>query len=515
MPSFAVTNVGQFGVNKDANVHALPPEWWTDAGNIRFANGMAAQFLGHQSVYGTPSVVPYHIIPMVDAGDEQWLYLGAAKAYYVTGTTHTNITRQTAAVDVDYTGSRNGWTSTIFGGFPVFTNGVDTPQYYPLSGKCEEVPAWPSGYTCEVIRSFNNFLIALGISKSGIPYPHLILWSTRADPGSMPSTWNIADTTQDAGEQNINQGQDPIVDAMALRDTFLIYKRNSVWRLDEVGGPYVFKLAKVLGTSGALNKNCIEEIDGQHFVLTNEDVIIHDGFQSKSVMNKQTRLDLFTSLDVTYYTRAFVGKNPFYNEMWVCYPTSGNQIPNKAMVWTWEDNTVSFRDIPNVNHMACGPVTLSTETDTWASAVGTWATETSTWSSNASTLDSTRAMLASNDTEFFVVDESATFDGTAIEAFLERRCIPVPGTPDRRVLITGIMPVIEGTDGGTVTVKVGYAESEDDDPTYTSNTFTIGSGVRVFCEVNARYPAIRFETGTASAWKLKKYIVYFEDAGEW
>jgi hypothetical protein len=51
-----------------------------------------------------------------------------------------------------------------------------------------------------VIRSYNNFLIALGIKKSGVSYPHLILWSTRADPGSMPATWAIADTTADAAK---------------------------------------------------------------------------------------------------------------------------------------------------------------------------------------------------------------------------------------------------------------------------------------------------------------------------
>lgn len=515
MAQFAVTNVGQFGVNRDSNVHALPPEWWTDASNVRFQSNQAWQFLGHQSVYGTPSIVPYHIAPMVVAGDEQWLYLGATKAYRVSAGIHTNITRQTAAVDVDYTGTRNGWVSTNFGGFPVFTNGVDTPQYWPLTGKCEEIPAWPSGYTCDVIRAYNNFLIALGIKKSGIPYPHLILWSTRADPGSMPATWNIADTTADSGEQNINRDQSYIVDGKDLKDAFLVYKRNSVWNLREVGGVLVMQLQKSLGTSGALNKNCIEEIDGQHFVLTNGDIIIHDGFQSRSVISEQTREALFAEMDSTYYTRAFVGKNERFKEMWACYPTAGNSIPNKALVWNWEKSTVTFRELPNLNHMAFGPVDPSSAGVAWNTVTGTWATTTRKWSNNASTINSTRTLLASNDTEFFIADETYTFDGTAVSAYLERRCIPVPGTPDRRVLITGIMPVIEGTPGGTITVSVGYAENEDDDPTYTSNTFTIGSGVRVFCEVNARYPAIKFTTGTASTWKLKKYIVYFEDAGEW
>ena len=58
-------------------------------------------------------------------------------------------------------------------------------------------------------------------------------------------------------KMDLAEGYDPIVDGLSLRDTFIIYKQASVWRMDYVGGTYVMRFSKVLGTSGAMNRNCV------------------------------------------------------------------------------------------------------------------------------------------------------------------------------------------------------------------------------------------------------------------
>lgn len=509
-----IGQVGAVGVNRDASPHELPPNVWTHALNIRFDDGVAYQTLGHLSVMGTPSVVPYHIMPLTVSGATHWLYAGANKIYDVTGSTHTNITRQTAGVDVNYTAARNEWTSCMIGGIPVLNNGTDAPQEWLLTGKCTALSNWPANTTCASMRAYRNFLIALDITKSGNRYPYMVKWSNRAEPGSVPSTWDETDETDDAGEFDLSEGHDYIIDGLALRDSFMIYRRNSIWRMDETGDVYVFRFSKVMGTSGALNRNCISEIDGFHFVLTNEDVILHDGQQSKSILNTVARRFLFSDIDSTSSDVAFVFKNPYYNEMYVCYPSQGSSVCDKALVWNWETKAVSFRDMPNINHAAPGPVDVSTAGVTWSTVTSTWAASTRTWDNPGATIDSTRTLMASNDTKLFVLDETFAFDGTAIDAVLQRQSLPL-GDDDRQKILRGVKPRITGEDGGTVLVYLGGADDPYEAPTFgTAITYTIGTTTWAHGFYQSRYPAVKFETGTATNWRLDSYQIDFVNGGK-
>jgi hypothetical protein len=142
-----------------------------------------------------------------------------------------------------------------------------------------------------------------------------------AVPGAVPGTWDPTDATKDAGEFDLAEGGDPVVDGLQLGQSFLIYKEGSVWRADYVGGPFVFNaFTKVFGTSGAMNRNCIAEIDGFHVALTNDDVIVHDGQSGQqSVLDKQSRRSLFQMIDAqSLRASRFTFKNPFLNEVFVC-----------------------------------------------------------------------------------------------------------------------------------------------------------------------------------------------------
>ena len=280
-------------------------------------------------------------------------------------TIHTDITHLTPRAGVV-----NAWTGCVFGGIPILNTGDATfkPIYWnqDLAAKFVDLPGWPATTYCKSLRSFKQFLIALGITRGGVSLPFMVKWSSPAVPGALPSTWNEADATNDAGETDLAEGQDEIIDGLVLRDSFMIYKEASIWRMDYTGGPYVFRFSKVLGTSGAMNSNCIAELDGFHLVLTGSDVIYHDGQNAVSVLDKQSRRDLFQSIDVDGARLCFVFKNPFFNEIFVCYPAIGSTSCDRAMVYNYVDKTVSFREMPNLNHAAFGPVDNGTQCPTRA-----------------------------------------------------------------------------------------------------------------------------------------------------
>lgn len=515
MPIIRVKGVGG-GVNKDLSQHELPPGYWTDASNIRFSDGTASQVLGYKDLYPSPSVVPYHVMPLNVAGVRTWIYAGAAKIYNVVdGPTHTNITRQTASVDVDYTATINGWTSCLLGGIPILNNGVDVPQQWLLTGKCTALSNWDANHRAAVVRAYKNSLIALNITKSAVNYPFMVKWSHPADPGSVPSTWDITDATKDAGEFDLSEGYDKIIDGLSLRDSFMVYRESRIHRLDYVGGTFVYKNQQVLGASGALTRNCIAELPtGHHFVLSASDCVFHDGYSATSILDKQTRRYLFQQIDATYSDRCFVFLNHLYNEVFVCYPSAGNSVCNMALVWNWVDKSVSFREMPNVTHGASGPVD-DTGSNTWASDSESWDSDNTVWDANAPSLNRQLSVVASNGTKLYLIDSGATFAGTAVTSYLERAGLSF-GSPEMRKLVMSIRPRISGTIGGTVLVSVGSSDDAYGAITYgTAVAYTIGSTVSIDTYVDGRYIAIRFESGTAAAWRLDSYDCVVEESGEW
>lgn len=345
-------------------------------------------------------------------------------------------------------------------------------------------------------------------------FPTMIRTSHPADPGSVPVSWDPNDETKDAAELDLSEGYGEIIDGLQLRDSFMIYRTHSVVKMDYSGGRFVFSLSKVLGTSGAMNRNCIVEVDGFHVVLTDSDVIVHDGQSSTSVLDKQTRRDLFVNIDADNTGKCFVFKNPYFNEVFICYPTVGSTVCTKAVVWNYKDKTVSFRDMPNVNHANYGAVDNS--------LVSTFDSDSAPFDSDLTLFDSgdfvpstARVLMASSDNKLFMLDASSSFDGAIPSAYIERRGLSF-GEPDKIKLIRGIRPRIVGNTGYTVLIQVGGSNDPYADPTYsTTMAHTIGTTVANDCFVAWRYPAVRISTGTAYQWRLDSYDIDVELAGSW
>jgi hypothetical protein len=270
----------------------------------------------------------------------------------------------------------------------------------------------------------------------------------------------------------------------------------------------------VLGTSGAMNRNCIVELDGYHVLLTNQDVVIHDGQTATSALDKQTRRDLFRSIDSQNYFRSFVVKNPFLNEVLICYPQAGSTYPDRALVWNYNDRTSSFREIPNLNHANYGPVEVGSS-QPWDGDDSPWSSDTTLWNAPEYTPDAARVLMASNDQKLFLLDSSTTFDGVLPQAYLERRGLswwPL----ERRSMVRKVRPHIQGQVRATVMVAVGYADDPYSEPTYSNPVaYVIGSGSDCDFLVDGRYIAIKIWSGTAYEWRLDSMDVDVVPAGFW
>jgi hypothetical protein len=520
MSKVSIPAAGAIGVNKDLSAHVLPLGAWSDARNIRFLDGAALQFLGQGQVYGSPIEAPQFVMQANVAGVRYWLYAGATKQAVVTNSSgtsvHTDVTHATARA-----GAVNAWSGFVFGGIPVLNAADGKPPMYwdqNLAHKFVDLTAWPASTSCKVLRQYKNLMIALNVTKASGAFPFMVKWSSLAVPGALPSTWNEADQQQDAGEFDLAEGQDPIVDGLGLKDSFIVYKESSTWALDYIGGAFILKSRKVSAMSGLLAMNCAVEFEAGggtvHFAVTGSDVVVHDGYTARSVLDKKARRFFFQNLDTANRARTFVCKNPFLNEIFVCYPSIGSTWCDTALVYNYVDGTVSFRSLPNVTHASYGPVDNSLS-GSWSQDSAPWDSDLTAWNGPDFTPDTARVMMGSADSKLYLLDATASFDGALPSAYLERTGMTFDA-PERVKMITGILPRITGNEGLTVNVRLGWAASAGDEPTWNDAVpYTIGQTVRVDDFVSGRYLAIRFETGTAYSWRLDGLDIEVLDAGAW
>ena len=391
------------GMVKDVNPIGLPNEILTHTQNARFEDNAAKKILGHDIVFTNPSVAPYFLINLTGASNF-WFYAGTAKIFRTDGTNHTDVTRASGG---DYSTNLTGvgnWVGTIFNGNPILNNGVDVPQLFDTSSsKFIDLSNWLSNSTCKSIRAYGNYLIALNMTESGTNFPSRVRWSDTST--SIPSTW-VASATNDAGANTIGDEGDFIVDGFQLNKSFIIYKERSTWLMNYIGGNLVFSFQKLFSDTGILSRNCAVEFNNKHFVVTEGDIIVHNGVTKKSIVTNIVRRELFNELDTTNFRNIFTLHNKQKSEIWTCYPTVGSTFCNKALVWNYDINRFSFRDLPDVLHIATGIVNPGATTDVWSGQSQSWDnySTSSTWGQRLYNPSEVSILMAgTNDTSFLEV----------------------------------------------------------------------------------------------------------------
>jgi hypothetical protein len=128
------------GVVKDLPTNELQPNQWSDALNMRFANGIAERRQGIRSEWNALTVVPWALECLVKSDGTRYLVkAGLAKVYADDGITQTEITRYTDGAAISSitrvtttatltTGTAHGRTTgdsvTVFGAVPAAYNGT-------------------------------------------------------------------------------------------------------------------------------------------------------------------------------------------------------------------------------------------------------------------------------------------------------------------------------------------------------------------------------------------------------
>ncbi|MBC7603866.1 MAG: hypothetical protein H7255_14560 [Ramlibacter sp.] len=490
------------GLNRDALPEETPLGTTTNARNMRFRNGFAERANGMQTVYTTPTFAPYHICHYTVGTTRFIVYTGLQKTAVDDGTTRTDITlaNNTGAID-------DRWCGFVFNGVYIQNNGVDVPQFWGGNPavKLANLTGWPAGYKAGFMRAFGSYIIAGDITRGGIREPDTILWSSATEPGAIPSTWNIADATKDAGDIPIADTNGNLIDCMPLGDMNVIYKDDSLHYQQVIQNNFVFRFGRLPGATGLLARGCVQNYPGGHVYLTpGFDLMTHSGQGASSILEGRMQRWLASTINASRATRSFLVASPATNEILVCFPSGSSLTCDMALVWNYKDNTFGVRDLVSVTYGSTGQVALSDPTATWSAAVGlTWATMSRTWGFSDYASNSPRVILSRTTPALAIYDAGTTDFGAAFPSSMEATGIHF-GAKGQVKFVRGVRPVFDAPDGTVIQVQVGSSMSARASPTYgPAVNFNVGWDVEVYPSTTGRFLAIKFSTASGVSWRIR------------
>ena len=515
MPGVPLDAAGKIGIIADIEPHELSPLAWSNGRNVRFRDGKIIRSNSLQQVLGTTLGNPYWLKGIQTNTNAYWMYSSLTKMYLTDGGTHAEITR---AVGGDYTlDATRKWNGGILGNIPILTDGNDVPQMYMspgLANKLADLSNWPSGDRVNVLKPFKQFLVGAALTRGGVLYPHVVKWSHPAVTGNVPSTWDETDPTKQAGEVEIPDDQPgQIRDGVALRDTFVLYKDNTVWGMQFIGGNSIFRFYPILTQTGILSNDCaVEILDGtMHFVATGDDIILHDGQNTKSLLTKKMRQFLANNLAITNANRSFCVCDKAAKEALFFFPSIGHIFLNMAIVYNYIEETLSLRDFTEeLRHVGVG--NIGGTANPWDLDAQVWDADSEIW--DLLTFDPHYfSLVGCGDTTNQLQNINAdTVFGTS---YLERTGLGITGQDrltgeikvdiTKRKLITRIWTKARK---GPVQVSIGAQEDLDGPVTWLpQQTHTPGVTKYLDFVIGGRLNAVRFDwsVGAQNACEIDGY----------
>lgn len=339
-------------------------------------------------------------------------------------------------------------------------------------------------------RIFKNYVVLLRPGNS-VSLSSRVQWSDSFEDGALPTTFNSS-ATNDAGFVDLTETSGALVDACKLGDDLIVYKTDSRYSMQYIGGNAVFRFTRLPGEGGLINRHCVVDTPVGHVFMTPElDVKIHQGGEPKSILDGRVRSVLTATTTADDYSGyLFMARNDDKKEVFIgVYSTVATSY---GLIWNWETQTWGVLSYPSGT-----PITF--------------ANSALVPSSSVLGIGEKRALLLST-TRIPVIGGSPSGQGDigaqdyrfgANGALFEQT---ITGTLERIGMHLGDRSqmksvqrsrwVIDGDAADTATIYHGSSMSADTAPTYSSGgTYTIGTTDFVNQRVTAgRYCAIKLST---------------------
>lgn len=488
MPNVSIDNAGVIGIAKDLKPDSMPVEAWSSLLNVRCKEKVIQPLGTDSEVYAGGSESPRFFYNLRDPIQPQWLVATNGKIYRVTAGAHTDITKLATTYN---NGDGNKWCGFSYHRHQIFNadNGQDLPQVLvPGAANMVDLTNWPAATYCKFMNAYKNFLIAYNITEGASSFPCRIKWSDLADTGQLPSSWDEADPTTLAGENNeLEKDGGRILAARHLNDLNFVYKDNSIWYMYPSNDSYIFKFKQMETAQGLLGAHAITTMHKKHYLAISGDIVINDTNRLTSIIDNSNRKWLFDNLHEDYFDRIQLVANYKMNEVWICFPdlTSGGWL-NQALIYNTVDKTFTQKELDNYSYLASGIIDTSGISQIIDDDVGVI-------DFDSTLIDATEynpareSMMAGkpSSNQYFQMDDFGS--GILAGGELMRQGLTVVGRdrfndwkfdPFSRKQVTRVYPKLSGV--GSFAISIGYSATPDGAVAWSpEETFVIGTDKHV------------------------------------
>jgi hypothetical protein len=462
MPVLNVREMGQIGVVSDIAPWDLPASALTDGMNFRAANGKIETIGGLRDAdFQNPEGDELgHLSQNTDLeGNSSWVVFGESTVRQWDGVTGRDLLQNVGALSLR---DSSKWSSCKVGA-QTFAN---HPDSFPMSwldlnnadlNDLEWLPfgqgdTWEqAGKSTFVIRAHKNFLWALGMVEGGTVYPDRVRWSHPIESNGVPYTWmapDDVDASSIAGYVDLGRGG-AVVGGESLRDSFVIYSTDAINVMDYTGDALGWRRRSVSSSAGLISKEAVVEVNGIHFFMSRDDILMFDGNQVTSILHNKLRKRLAQTLNPDSADKCWAAHNATFNEVWFAIPESGDDYPSTVYVYNYRDGTWALRDLEKQFRFGTyGDTTTSFDYRTWDDLVPgtdyndfTWDIGKASWHVSGSQPFS-GILYGVEGVKVHNIDPQSPDDDPS--SFISRTDMPIGGH-EANTTITRVYPLIEGT----------------------------------------------------------------------
>lgn len=493
------------GYAADTPTAELAEDFWGGViQNVVFRNGFARRVGGSRAVYGT---WPGSILHLLNARIDTTNYWLGFENNAITARETSNSNDVTPAAGLTQVDNPWQYSSILLNGVPAFTNGLDAPHYWAgdVGTPFVELPDWPAGTTAKSIAAFKYHIFALDIDEPGGHFEGKVLWSDAAEPGTVPASWTPA-AANEAGSTELADTPGPALIAVPLRGSLPIYKRTGTYVADYIEGQtYVFR--PLFSSSGALTRRAVCDVNGEHLVVTDGDIILTDGVNRRSIGEARFREHLFANIDTTNYENLFVHYNRAKGEVLIAFPTSGNQFCTQALVYDVARDSFGVRDLDNVTCAAVGVINDDATSEIIDDQDIIIDDDTRFMNQANFSLAKESLVLGNDD----VSEMQDTDDEVSMAAKIGRYNLTMGDAA--RLKFVRRVHVRAGANAGTLFVRVGARMTPDGAITWgTEQSLAEGEQV-VNCLAQGRYIAVEVRSAGSDVWSVSGIDIEYELRG--
>lgn len=519
MKKLSVANIGSQGINSDVAPWDLDYSFLTYGVNFRVYSNYIETAGGYEEWGQIPEAIDAGFIVFAgDSTNPYWLIAGRSKVYSFNGSAYYDVTNTGFTTLPD--GAELEWSSCMLGKIPILNNYQGYPVYWePPSGSQLLVPlpfdatdSWEDkGYKARVMRSYKNYLFALGVQEGATEFSDVYRWSHPADINGLPFTWDETDPSSLAGRASIGGDFGPIIDGLTLRDSFVIYSESGINVLTESNDEFIFSRRPLVTSVGLIAPNCLVEVMGRHLFIGDGDILVNDGNSVESLIHGRIQKQFNSRINSEFYFRSFAVRNTADKEVWFCVPTEDSEHPNLAYIYNWKEGSWAMRDLPeNLAFANYGP--KGTPLPTWDTWAGTWEEQNSPWGSPKKTpLDGTVVGVTTAG-GIILLDPTGPREGGSLNTVIERTDMSIEGLDNVNTIVR-VYPHIAGT--SEVIIEFGSQKLAGGPVTWkTEKRFRPGVDRKIDIRTTGSLHAWRIKSAVLGNWAFSGMDIEYEQSGK-